>query len=252
VGSERLAIAALLSLTGCDLVFGVTGEATPCDVATFEQVTPVEFANAEDFSFDWEETFGVIHFDGVTYEINPVDASLTPIDIGPYMNSGLALTPEGDALFYTIVIEPFTLRGALRGEPATWVIDAGVPRGTYAGTPSADVFGPRRVMVKMRPPPDTEIIEYEDVGGRWQPVASGPSLDTLRAPNLTPDGLTMVYANRPLDGEHGVFAAQRSSTTEPFGAPVKLLDGDFSNAQLVGRCSRLYTTDGVMMRRYDE
>jgi hypothetical protein len=250
---DRLAAAALaaVSLAGCDIVFGVTGEATPCDLGAFDSATPEDVSPAEDFSFDWEETFGVVQLDGATYEIDPTDAALTPIDLGPYINGGLALTPEGDALFYTILIEPLTLRAALRGEPTAWVTDAGVPRGTFAGTPSADVFGPRRVMVKMRPPPDTEVVEYEDVGGRWSVIGAAPAIEALRAPNLTPDGLTMVWTSRPVDGEHAVFAAQRSSTKAPFGEPVKLLAGDFANAQLLGRCKRLYTDDSLMLRRYD-
>jgi len=254
VRSELALLAVLLG--GCDLVFGVDGDATPCEVSSFASATPVDVTVAEDFSFDWEETFGVVQVDGQQYELSPKDAALTPIDIGPYQAFGLSLTPEGDALFYTINIEPPTLKGALRGGAAEWRTDAGVPRGTFAGTPSADVFGPRRVMVRMRPGVDLDGIdqptqEYEDQNGVWTPVGPGRVIRTDRAPNLTPDGLTMIYPSFDETGEPGLYVEQRSSTSAAFGAPVPILAGAFTNAQLLGRCSRLYATDTTMLRRYD-
>lgn len=242
-----LALAALL-LGGCDLVFGIDAEETPCELGAFGE--GVDVIAAEDFSFDWEETFGVVVQSGAAYEMNPVDATLAPIDIGPYVNHGLALTPEGDALFYTIVVEPLTLKGALRGA-TSWRLDASVPRGTFAGTPSADVFGPRRVMVRMRAGSDEPVQEYEDISGVWTPVGDGRAMTTLRAPNLTPDGLTMVYAGVTETGEPGVFAEQRVSRSAAFGPPHQLLAGEVQAVQLLGRCQRMYTSDGTTLRRYD-
>lgn len=251
--SSFLMITLAGSLAGCDAVFGLSGDVDPCELASFEGVTAEELIEAEDFSFDWEETFGVIQMNGSMYEIEPRARTLTPtpIDIGPYVNLGLALTPEGDALFYTIVTEPKELKGALRGGAADWRLDAGVPRGTFAGTPSADVFGPRRVMVKMRESIDETVQEYEDVRGRWTTVGEPRVIVTSRAPNLTPNGLTMVYPGFTETGDPVVLAAQRPSTSEAFGEPTAILSGMFSSAQLVGECARLYTTDGNMLRRYD-
>ena len=248
---SRLAlIGAVGSLAGCDLVFGLSGDAEPCEVASFAAATPEDVAEAEDFSFDWDETFGVIQNIGAMSELDPRAKTITPIDLGPYSNYGLALTPEGDALFYTIVVEPLELKGALRGGAAEWHLGAGTPRGTYAGTPSADVFGPRRVMVKMRSG-DTEVQEFEDVGGVWTTVGTPLAMSAQRAPNLTPNGLTMVYPGFSEAGVPAVYVAQRASTSAEFGEPTAILEGSFFNAQLVGACSRLYATDGTILRRYD-
>lgn len=252
--ASRLALiaAATTSLAGCDLVFGLSGDSAPCEVASFAAATPEDIAEAEDFSFDWDDTFAVIQNVGAMYELESRTKTITPIELGPYNNYGLSLTPEGDALFYTIGIEPPELKGALRGGAAEWRLDAGTPRGTFAGTPSADVFGPRRVMVKMRGG-DTAVQEYEDVSGVWTTVGMPRAMSATaqRAPNLTPNGLTMVYPGFSEVGEPAVYVAQRASMTAAFGEPMAILDGNFVNAQLVGECSRLYVSDGTILRRYD-
>jgi hypothetical protein len=244
-------IVAVGSLAGCDAVFGLSGDVEPCEVGSFADVTAEDVIEAEDFSFDWDQTFGVIQTNGSMFELDPTTKALTPIELGPYSNVGLALTPEGNAMFYTIVVEPPELKGALRGGTADWRLDAGVPRGTFAGTPSADGFGPRRLMVKMRDGVDIAVQEYEDVNGRWTTVGTPREMSTQRAPNLTPNGLTMVYSGFTETGDAAVFAEQRESTSEAFGEPTQILSGMFLNVQLVGECARLYATDGTMLRRYD-
>ncbi|HEY5926720.1 MAG TPA: hypothetical protein VIV11_33770, partial [Kofleriaceae bacterium] len=158
--------------------------------------------------------------------------------------------PEGHAVFFTAPIEPPELVGALRGETA-WQLEATVPIGTYAGTPSADVFGPRRVLVRMRPG-DTSVQEYEDQNGRWvaigEPLAVGDdplTPDDVHAPNLTPNGLTMVYPGFDRDGDPGIFAQSRASVDEPFGEPVVLRMGPLRRPQLCGQCQQLYAIDSL-------
>lgn len=245
------ALLSLAALGGCDVVAGLDGDATPCDVPSFAEATTTDVVEAEEFSFDWYETFGVVQVAGLQYEMSPTDATLTPIDIGPYMAQGLSLTPEGDAVFFTILIEPLTLKGALRGDTTNWRLDARVPRGTFAGTPSADVFGPRRVLVRMRAGDEEPIQEYEDQAGVWNPVGPPRVMRTPRAPNLTPDGLTMVYPGFDEVGEPAVFVQQRPSTTAEFGDAKAILPGAFTNAQLLARCQKLYTSDALMLRRYE-
>lgn len=249
MGASKLL--ALFALTGCDLVFGVDGEETPCTLGDYAQA--VDLVAAEAFTFDWDESFGVVQAsDGLPYEIDRDGVVAGPIDLGSYLSVSLALAPEGNALFYTVIAEPMLLKGALRGEAMQYTLQAGVPRGTFAGTPSADVFGPRRVLVKLRPGlDDASIQEYEDNGAAWIAVGEPRAIATERAPNLTPDGLTMVYAGSSDAGEPAVFAAQRSSRNAAFGEPVRILDGAFTQVQLCGRCARLYATDGVMLRRYE-
>jgi len=242
-------LALTLALGGCDVVLGVDREAEPCDLGAFDPERGADLGPAEDFSLDWDETFGVVANEGFTYEIDPRTMERTPTDLGPYASVALALAPEGDSLFYTALIEPPVLKGALRADPAAWKLDAGVPAGTFAGTPSADVFGPRRVLVKLRESFDAPVQEYEDQDGRWVAVGDPLRVPAMRAPHLTPNGLTLVYAS--VDESPAIVVAQRSSTSAPFGAPTPILAGTFANAQLLGNCKRLYATDRSTLRRYD-
>lgn len=243
-----LAAAALLG--GCDLVLGVEGKAEPCELGSFAAATPLDLAPAEDFSADWDMTFAVVMSGGIANEIDLVTLTMTPIELGPYTNIGLSLAPEGNALFYTASSEPDLLKGALRGSATQWVLGATTPRGVFAGTPSADVFGPRRLLVKERELGD-EIQEYEDIAGRWTPVGMPHAVPSFHAPNLTPNGLTMVFAGTDEAGVPGIRAAQRASITEWFGPPTTLREGAFYAAQLLGECKRLYTSDGTTLRQYD-
>ena len=247
MASFRHATLALI-LGGCDLVVGIDTDPSPCQLGSFAEATPVDIIEAEAFSADWDMRFAVVMSLGSSYELDLQTKALTPIDLGPYNNVGLALTPEGNALFYTTNTEPLVLKGALRGE--SWLLDATVPRATFAGTPSADVFGPRRLLVRERAENDL-ITEYEDVAGRWTPVGEPHAVAASLVPDLTPNGLTMVFAGTDADGNPAVMAAQRGSTSEWFGEPTVLLPGAFVSAQLLGDCKRLYTSDGSMLRQYD-
>jgi hypothetical protein len=248
--SRTLALAAMALLGGCNLVFGVEGETTPCELGSFADATPVDLAPADDFSADWNMTFAVVMSGGVAHELDLETLTMTPIDLGPYSPLGVALAPEGNSLFYTASAEPNFLKGALRSGVTQWVLDATTPRGAFAGTPSADVFGPRRVLVKERDLVD-EIQEYEDVAGRWMPVGPPHPVPTRTAPNLTPNGLTMVFIEHDAAGSSAIRASQRASISEWFGPPTTLREGVFRSAQLLGECKRLYTTEDAMLRQLD-
>ncbi len=233
-------------LGGCDLVFGVTGQPEPCELASFEHAQESVIADAQAFSVDWDQTFAVIYRDPITYELSLPAGEMTPIDIGVYNPVSVALAPEGTAMLYTISVEPMELRGALRGDGAAWQLDATVPRGTFAGTPSADAFGPRRVLVRMTAA-SNDVQEYVvDDAGHW--VTSGEPFEvaSMLAPNLTPNGLTMAYAT-----DEGVFAVSRDDVESPWGAPVLLRAGAYLSPQLCDRCQRLYTIGEGSLRRYD-
>lgn len=233
--------ALLILLAGCDLAFGVHGDAQPCTPGAFTHAVYEDLAVAEDYSVDWDQTFAVIHRDGTTYHV-PFGGEPTQIDLGIYVPSGFALAPEGNALFFTAMVEPPLLQGALRTGDATWQAASVLPRGFFAGTPSADVFGPRRVLVAV----DGGVREFEDDAGRWITVGEPHVVDSLRAPNLTPDGLAAVYA-----GSDGIYAMTRPNIDAWFDAPVKILDGADRSPQLLGRCQRLYTTHDNTLRRWD-
>jgi hypothetical protein len=237
-------------LAGCDLVFGVNGQPEPCELGTFDG-NPHELFAADTFSVDWDQTFAVIQKDGYNYEAKLPELTLTPVDVGIYMNVYYALAPEGDSLFYTIAVEPFELKGAVRNG-AVWRLGATVPRGTIAGTPSADVFGPRRVMVRMRMT-TTDVQEYlVDDNGVWKPHGASFELAAATTVNLTPNGLTMVWSGSDATGVEGVFAASRDTVDSPFGTPMLLRAGVLREPQLCGKCRQLYAIgDYNVVQRFD-
>lgn len=240
--SRSIAAVAIALLGGCDLAFDIDLEPKPCELASFADAPAVTHAPADDFSVDWEMSFAVIISQGLTYELDLTTNTQTPIDLGPYVPRGFSLAPEGSSMFYTASAEPALLKGALRPSAAEWLLDAGVPKGTYAGTPSADIYGPRRLLLKEREE-STDIIELEDVEGRWTPIGEPHPIATIQAPNLTPNGLTMVWPGYNEANEPVVFAAQRPSISEWFGEPTVIRTGHTARAQLLGECKRLYVID---------
>jgi hypothetical protein len=248
--SERVlaALAAVVALagSGCDLVIGMSGDARACGNASFTGA-PTTIAQADAFSIDWDEHFALLDLTGLTTRYSFADQQQTPIDLGGYVNASLSLSPEGDGLFFTAMIEPPTLMAAAL-DHSVWQTGKRAPKGTFAGTPSADVFGPRRVLVRLRDTLPT-MQEYEDQAGIWNAVGDPHDLPALAAPNLTPNGLTMVYAGG-VDNP-GIFQATRASTAEWFGDVHLVLAGDHVAPQLLGRCSNLYVIDGDSLVRYD-
>jgi hypothetical protein len=226
-------------LAGCDLAFGVGGDPDPCTLSAFDDAPVEELVAANDFSVDWDQTFAIVARETGAFEVSFAGGE-KPIDLGVYVNAGFSLAPEGNALFFTAMIEPPLLQGAVRlGE--VWTTAPALPPGRFAGTPSADVFGPRRVLVTV----DGNVLEFEDDAGRWVGVGTAHPLDIARAPNLAPNGLTAVY-----EGADGIYAMTRPTTNDWFGEPVKILAGADRSPQLLGQCKRLYTTHDNMLRRY--
>jgi hypothetical protein len=243
---SRLALAgAALALAcgGCDAVFGVAVDSKPCDDGSFAHAKPAELVAADSFSVSWDEDQIVYSVDGLVYQRALPDGTPVKIDVSIYPPAALALAPEGDALFLTAEEEPPLLQAATHD--ATWTVDPIVPAGTTAGTPSAAEFGPRRVLVRQHAM-DPDVQEYEADGAAWHPVGDPHPVAGERAPNLTPSGLDMVYAD-----DTGVFVAHRATTDAWFGAAVQILPGRHAFPQLLGHCRALYAADAGMVRRYD-
>lgn len=252
VRSSHAAIVLALALGGCDLAFGFDTGEKPCDVTTFDSARHTDLAVAEDFSVDWDQTFAVIIQEGASFELPLPTGTPVPIDLGIYPSGALSLTPEGNALFYTADIEPPLLQGALRKTEGSWQIAATVPRGTFAGTPSADVFGPRHLLVQLRTG-DGAIQEYVDADGHWVTVGDPHPLVTESPPNLTPNGLTAVFAKVADDQvTREIYEMSRATTAAWFGEPVKIFAGTAGHPQLLGQCRQLYTLDEGQVRRYDQ
>ena len=243
--SELLIALALVS--GCDVVVGLSGDQRPCGNARFG-AKGTAIVPADDFSIDWDATFAVIAQTGLPSLYRFSDKSQTAIDLGGYNTIGLALASEGNGLFFTASIEPPTLMAAGL-EKSAWRTGQRVPQGTYAGTPSADTFGPRRSVVRLDPVSET-AQEFEDQDGVWVAIGDPHDVPGFVAPNLTPNGLTMVFRGGTADSP-GIFQATRASTDAWFGTPVLVLEGEHRFPQLLGRCSDLYVIDNGTLTRYE-
>lgn len=238
---------ALAFVSGCDVVVGLSGDPRPCGLASFPADKGAPIIAADSFSIDWDETFAVASHQGLVFEYQFADQSQTAIDLGGYSNLGLALSPEGNGLFFTAMIEPPTLMAAGLSQDG-WQLGQRAPRGTYAGTPSADTFGPRRSLVRLDDVSQA-VQEFEDQNGIWVAVGDPHDVSGFVAPNLTPNGLTMVYRG---DGDNpGIFLATRASTSTWFGQGQLVLAGDHRFPQLLGQCHDLYVVDDGTLTRYE-
>jgi hypothetical protein len=243
---------------GCDLVFGVDGDAAPCGDESFATAASSAVVTADAFSVSWAGDRIVYERSGELDE-QPLPAGApSEIRASSYVPLAIALAPEGDAMFYTAEGEPPLLQAIVRSG-AGWQLDPVVPDGATAGVPSAAEFGPRRVLVRVRSG-WPEVQEYEADGDRWRPVGDVHALGDVavlgsvaRAPNLTPSGLDMIYAVPDGDAP-AVFIAHRASTAAWFGPPVAILPGSHAFPQLLGRCRTLYALEAapsMTVRRYD-
>lgn len=247
-------VIALGGAGGCDLVFGVDADTAPCSDASFADATPSKVVDADTFSLSWARDRIVYGSAGSVFEMALPGGDPLPVETMPYTPNALALAPEGDAMFLTAEIEPPLLQAAVRTGGASWLLDAVVPPGAIAGTPSAAEFGPRRVVVRLHLN-SPKVQEYEADGNRWRPVGDVHAIAGLHVPNLTPSGLDLVYDDAYGDAP-GVFLAHRASTDAWFGAPVAILPGLHLHPQLLGRCHTLYTADVMpgtnpVVERYD-
>ena len=249
----------VLLLGGCDLAFGVDGDPGPCDLGTFNSARANDLTPANAFSIDWDQTYAVVALDnGTSAELTLPAGELRMIDLGLYSGVTMSLDPEGNALLFTASIEPLTLEGALRQGPGAWKLGARAPRATFVGTPSADVFGPRRMLARMHATDDT-VQELEDQNGTWVAIGDAHPLVSTYPPNLTPNGLTAVFARSTVTDTSTtseIYGMTRPTTDAWFGEPVKILaNGLDDKPQLLGNCSRLYTVhaggNDAQLRRYD-
>jgi hypothetical protein len=241
---------------GCDAVFGLDESPAPCAPDSFAQAKATDVIEAEQASVSWALDRAVITRSAIAFEVSLPPGEPVAIDIGPYSTYALSLAPEGTSMLFSSEEEPPVLYAADRGN-AGWKVDTNVPVGTFAGVPSADAFGTRRVLVRMRM--TGPIQEYEDDSGTWTAIGELHDYDGDFAPNLAPNGLTMVYAGVDADGNAAVFQATRANTESWFGAPTVILAANATDPQLLDRCHSLFavvptTADAntpTMLRRYD-
>lgn len=238
--SEWIVVAALCG--GCDAVFSV-GDTQACEVAAFDHVRSTALLAADDFSIDWDEKYAVLDIGGLPYEYR-FDGMPAPIDLGPTIPMTLALAPEASGLMWTTGGDPQLLMAAGSHDGTTWTTGTRVPKGTFAGTPSADSFGVRHLLVRLRYS-EPAVQEYVDDNGVWMPTGDPHDIAGDVAPNLTPNGLTVVWSDAD-----GVHEATRDSIDTWFGKDTLVLAGAHTAPQLLGHCNTLYTIDDGMLTRY--
>ncbi|MFN0251049.1 MAG: hypothetical protein ACKV2T_29510 [Kofleriaceae bacterium] len=163
------------------------------------------------------------------------------------------LAPSGDLLFARSVAIVSRIRAFRRGGNS-WAIEpastAGLPMElatnvNFASPPSASPD--RRLMLHRGADGATVFTEYRDNAGTWTMVRDYQPNDlgvgTFEHPNMTPDGLHLVYIGATaVGGANKIWHATRASTATPFDAPV-IIDvdsADLSYPHLAADCSRLY------------
>jgi hypothetical protein len=239
-----LSASAVVALAGCDRVFGLTGYEVPCDLHAFTGSAIPVVAASDVARDDADLILGIA--DGAPFEL-AAGGTPQPIDLGVYVPVGLGLAPEGALLLFSGAIEPPLLQSARRVGSGVWVVGGDVPAGVYAGAPTATELGPRRTLVRIDAA-TADVQEYIQTDlGTWQPIGAVLEVDSLFAPNLLPNGLTMVYAGTDsAGGAAGVYAAQRAALDGRFGAPRLLYAGAFDSAVLSAQCDALTVGDPTL------
>lgn len=252
---ELVVVVVGANLAACDVVWGLSGEPSACELRSFDGAAELEMISGGDqYTVDGNAKLAVISISGQLFERTLGGGEPVPLALGPYPPMSIALAPEADLLFHSAGIEPPLLQVAIRNAEGIFVpADRPGPKGVIAGVPSSEAFGPRRVMVRTKLFGDLQ--EYEDDGEAW--VSVGPRIPGLgsTAPNLTENGLTMVFVDLdPATESSAVFAASRDSTSEPFGESTLLRPVSLNaSAQLSGKktCNTLFTSETDALRRYD-
>lgn len=232
------ALLLVASLAGCDAVLGLDDDPGPCGTGSFADASTHDVAQAWTFSMTRDASLIVLVNAGVPFQIR-AGGDPEPIDLGAYLPASFSLAPDGSSLFYTASIEPPQLLGAYRAGDG-WQLSATVPRATYVGTPSAGEYGPRRMLARETMT-SADLQEYEDVDGVWTPHGDPLPSPGAFAPNLTPTGLTMVFAT-----SEGIWLASRDALDAAFAAPTLVLPGEHGAPQLLDNCHTLYTVDTEM------
>jgi hypothetical protein len=256
VAGRRLALmTSCLGLGACDVVWGLSGEPSPCRLDSFDNATTSDEIMAGDhFTVSTGVNRVVVVNVGNILEQPLGGGDPVQLQLGVYTPLSVALAPEGTLLFHSGAIEPPLLQMATRDATGVWTnTDRLPPKGIIAGVPTSADFGPRRVLVKLRAGPP-EVQEYEDDGVAWNPIGEPRAIAGIGAPNLTVSGLTMVFTDRDETGQNFVFAANRDSIDDAFGEPTVIRTSEFgmADAQLVGnRCNTMFVNEAGSLKRLD-
>jgi hypothetical protein len=108
--------------------------------------------------------------------------------------------------------------------------------------------------------PVRDTQEYVEEGDGWRAVGSRQALQGMRAPNLTPNGMTAVFTDDDADG-NVVVMATRDSVSDEFSGRTVIFRAEpgllIGSAQLRGddaldkECNTLFVDVGTQLRRFD-
>jgi hypothetical protein len=281
VHAIRLAI--LVALAGCNQVFGVGPTTLPPPDALPTGCpaigTPPQFSNKFDQVID--ESCGDYIPSAVTgialahcsdiassyIAVGPIDQPLAAVDVpaDPVVNvERPRLLPEGDGAY--IVLNNYDANNddkfaEYRPIDAThwaFVADLNMPAAIFSGSTLPTYLGAptrapnRHVFVSGGGLNDIDYTFHELAlagDGTWlepgAPYIDGDLVASglLEAPNLTPDGLRMVFRGYAASGEVGIFYADRQTIDDRFTSAT-ILTGvpAASDAYMTEDCTRIYFT----------
>lgn len=253
---RQLSLLAVPGLAACDVVWGLSGEPSACELRSFDGIDDREMiTDGDQFTVSSSGKRAIVDATGKQFE-RELDVEVTvEITVGLPTTKFISLGPEGDLLFHSQPAEPMHIEQATRTSDGIWIEAArNPPKGAIAGVPSASEFGPRHVIVRTRGV-GSGILEYEEDGDAWLPVGDEQPFPGALPPNLTPNGLTMVFVDAdPATGEPAVFAANRASVSESFGEPrlLRVTAGGKSGQLLGNSCDTLFVSESGALRRYDQ
>lgn len=189
-----------------------------------------------------------------TIETGPIDGELQPATLtgAPGELSFVRLTPEGDELWVRRLsagVGKTTVYSRSDDHTWTFVRDLALPpssRDDSFSAPTRRVGGVRRFLVHRF---SSDVVEYTDDGTTTTLVRTyaPPDLGSpyVILPNLTADGLRIVFAGEPTSGPSATqtMYAERSDPGAPFPAASPLATAPVAfDAFLSEDCGRLYTS----------
>lgn len=259
----------LCAAAGCDTVFGLelrpapevdaqvrncpTDDEPPQFTKLPISITTGAFPNY--YSFDEARTFAVADRTNLGMVEGPVDTDLFDTfvlakDSGDYVFSP-RVAPEGDELLVVVrsATDQYSVRIHARTGPRVW------PRGP---TPALMISAAEQLSTPSRRVPERRIIirngtgtefrEHAERAGMW-PIVGTYSMSELgvgsllQDPQLSPDGLRLVFTIQATVG-HPIYYASRHAITDRFGAAKLMLTLSGSAKPkfptLTQDCARLY------------
>lgn len=239
-----------------------------CELVPFEDplalgIVPPDSSPAS-FTTDAAATFGAFKHTTTKIGTTPLSSPMfaTVLDDAVSKNYAPHLSPEGNELFVQTDVDGMQLEYGFRvsyrnggdwSAPQTLTLrndnlTISINGTDFPGTPTAFAAGPRRMMfLREQPGAWIELQEASPSGETWDQVATyaAPRFGLLRIyhPQLSADGLRVVFVGEGASNSFAIYVATRTDATEPFsGATVPLVSVNHGAAHpfLSDDCRTLY------------